>query len=126
MTLQNLKFLTDENIDTEVFQFLKSEGLDVLDIKNEGLFGMKDKEILDLAFSQNRIIISQDSDFGTLVFRDNIKIAGIIYLRPGHTSAEIHIATMRNLLRADLSISLPFILVAENKDDIIKVRLRNI
>lgn len=70
MKLADCAFLTDENIDSERVAWLREQGLDVLDVKESGLFGMPDQDILQQAWVEQRIVISQDSDFGTLVFRD--------------------------------------------------------
>ncbi len=66
MKLSEFKFLTDENISSVVVQFLREYGLDVFDVKENLLSGRRDSFLLDLAVQQNRIVITQDSDFGTL------------------------------------------------------------
>ena len=127
MKLLQLRFLTDENIDIELVRFLRKEGFDVFDIKEEGLFRLSDKSILELAYQQQRVVISQDSDFGTLIFRDNIAFLGVIYLRPGHESAEVHIAAMQAILQTDLDLNLPFILISESQTGgTIRIRLRSV
>jgi predicted nuclease of predicted toxin-antitoxin system len=68
MELKNFKFITDENIQTKVIDYLITLGLDIFDIKQMGLQGMPDHEILDLAVNENRIILTQDADFGTDFF----------------------------------------------------------
>ena len=83
MKLTDGAFLTDENVDAAVVAWLRERGLEVFDIKEAGLFGWLDEEILERAFEQKQVIISQDSDFGTLVFRDGARFYGIVYLRPG-------------------------------------------
>ena len=70
------------------------------------------------------MVISQDSDFGTLIFRDNLPVCGVIYLRPGHESPEIHIATMEAILAAELDMVYPFMLVGENHGGYVKIRMR--
>jgi predicted nuclease of predicted toxin-antitoxin system len=85
---------------------------------------LPDKSILELANKEERIVVSQDSDFGTLVFRDEMPFLGIIYLRPGHTSADTHIQTFKAILSAPLELKLPFILVAEHHQTQVKIRLR--
>ena len=45
MTLQEFRFLTDENIDKELVDFLTLQGFDVLDIKASGNYGISDCEI---------------------------------------------------------------------------------
>jgi predicted nuclease of predicted toxin-antitoxin system len=124
MNLRQFKLLTDENIDYELLHFLRNEGFDVFDIKEERLFSLPDSDILDYALKNERIIITQDSDFGTLVFRENFNFYGIIYLRPGHQNPIIHIQTFQDVLQTDIEFSTPFILVAENLGYSVKIRYR--
>jgi predicted nuclease of predicted toxin-antitoxin system len=65
MELAGFKFITDENIQTKAVDYLTALGLDIFDIKQMGLQGIPDHEILDLAVHKERIILTQDSDFGT-------------------------------------------------------------
>ena len=124
MTANELSFLTDENIDHEVVNFLRKQGFDVLDIKEEGLFSMSDHDILQMAWQQNRVVISQDSDFGTLIFRDKVQVCGVVYLRPGHESPNVHVETMEAIFSAELDFVFPFMLVSENNDGYVKIRMR--
>ena len=124
MNLHELKLLTDENIDVEVLHYLRNEGFDVFDIKEERLFGLLDRDILSVAYQNNRVVISQDSDFGTLIYRDNLPFYGIIYLRPGHQDPTTHIQTFKDILKANIVYSVPFMLVAENLGHSVKIRYR--
>ena len=125
MNLSKLRFLTDENIDVEVLTFLREQGFDVFDIKEEALFQMPDEAILALSYQQNRVVISQDSDFGTLIFRDAALFYGVIYLRPGHVSPIVHIQTLKNIINTNFDVEIPFIIVGENNGDVIKIRIRS-
>ena len=124
MSLRDLQFLTDENIDEEVLIFLREQGLDVYDIKEERLFSLSDRAILEFAYASNRVVITQDSDFGTLVFREDLLFWGIIYLRPGHAKEFVHIQTMKTLLANNPTLEFPFIIVGENYQNLIKFRVR--
>ena len=84
MKIKDLHLLTDENIDPVVLSFLRQEGLNVVDIKEMGWQGKKDIEILIEAHKQQRVVVTQDDDFGKLVFSVKMPFNGIIYLRPGH------------------------------------------
>lgn len=126
MKLRNYAFLTDENIDAEVVALLRQEGLDVLDIKEQHWYGMSDLEILQKSHKQNRVVVSQDSDFGMHIYRDNIDFCGVIYLRPGHISATIHVQTIQTLLSTSIEVDCPFIIVAENIKGYIKIRIRQL
>lgn len=126
MTIRELRFLTDENIDYELIDFLRKQGFDVFDIKEKGLFRLPDLSILELALDQERAVITQDSDFGTLIFRDNMPFFGVIYLQPGHQSPKVHVESMTAILQSNLEPSIPFILVAENSGVSVRIRLRNL
>lgn len=124
MSLHEFHLLTDENIDVEVLSYLREQGFDVFDIKEELLFGLSDKEILNFAYASNRVVISQDSDFGTLVYRDKEPFIGIIYLRPGHEKQEVHVQTVKYLLSNNPKVEAPFVIVAENNNEYIRFRIR--
>ncbi len=126
MKLTDCAFLTDENIDAAVVAWLRERGHEVFDIKEEGLFGLMDEEILLRAFEQKQVIISQDSDFGTLVFRDGARFYGIVYLRPGHENPAVHLETLQLLFDQELDLTPPFIITAENRSDVIRFRVREL
>lgn len=118
------QLLTDENIDTEVASFLRDLGFDVLDIKEKSLFGLTDIDIIENALADRRVIITQDSDFGALIFQRMVAFFGIIYLRPGHFSPAVHIQTLQHLLKQNIEIDAPFMIVAENTGNSIRIRIR--
>ena len=76
-----LKFLTDENISTSLVKALRSKGYNIKDIKEQNLFGIDDKEVLKLAFRENRVVITHDKDFANLLNYSLIKHKGVILLR---------------------------------------------
>ncbi|MEY4905328.1 MAG: hypothetical protein RLZZ292_3143 [Bacteroidota bacterium] len=123
MNWSGFKFLTDENIDKEVVALLRSLSMDVFDIKEQELWGLPDIAILQKSVLEQRIIITQDSDFGTLIYRDALDFYGLIYLRPGH-DALLHIQTLRTVFQQPIEIQIPFILVAENMNAQVKIRIR--
>lgn len=49
-----LKLLTDENVFPSTVEILRSHHFDVTDIKELGLIGIGDREIMDLAKSEGR------------------------------------------------------------------------
>jgi predicted nuclease of predicted toxin-antitoxin system len=125
MKLKELLLLTDENIDPEFLHYLRVQGFDVFDVKENGLSGSMDDVLLALAFDQNRIIVTLDSDFGTLIYRDNHPFLGIIYLRPGHFKTEYHIEVWESLMQLEIDLISPFIMVLEQDKLGIKLRLKN-
>jgi len=124
MNLQAYDLLTDENINTEIVQHLRKIGFDVFDIKEENLIGISDREILQKSLVQNRVIVTQDSDFGTLIFTENISFVGIVYLRPGHFRSSFHIQTIDTIIKENIEVDQPFLVVAEKKELKINIRIR--
>jgi len=124
MNIIEAAFLTDENISPVFFEYLKSKNFNVKNVVELQLNGQPDEEVLRISQIENRVIITQDSDFGRLVKLDKIPFTGIIYLRPGHISASFHIQTFEAILEAVATLNPPFILVAENKGNKIKIRMR--
>ena len=57
-----MKILADENIDRPVVEKLRSRGIDISYIEDE-IKGADDKEVLEKAVSENRILVTFDSDF---------------------------------------------------------------
>ncbi len=118
------KFITDENIQGQVVEHLITSGYDIFDIKKEGLSTMSDDEILELSIEKHRIIITQDSDFGTSFFQAGFQLTGIIYVRPGHVNSQDVIKIIDTLFGQNIEIDIPFIIVAELAKHKVKIRVR--
>ena len=124
MHLSQFKFLTDENMPPRAVAWLRQQDFDIFDIKSEGLGGTKDEDIVPIAEAQNRVIITQDSDLGNILFQLGLQNAGVIFLPPGHVSSERVIESLEKLFSADIDATIPFILVGDSKQDIFKIRLQ--
>ena len=76
-----MKFLADENFPITSVELLREQNIDVSSIL-EISPGIDDRKVLDIAVTENRTIITLDSDFGTLIFKLNLKPeAGVIFFR---------------------------------------------
>jgi hypothetical protein len=85
---------------------------------------ISNRAIINKAYNEQRIVITQDSDFGTLIYRDDTPFYGLIYLRPGH-DAFLHVQTLKTLFLAfSADVIPPFVLVADNQKGTIKFRYR--
>lgn len=124
MTLANYKLFTDENIDPAIVQFLRTIGFDVMDVKENGWFGEADINLMPIAFKEHRVIVTHDSDFGTIIFTKQEPLVGIFYLRPGHFDATPHLQSISAVIESSLDLHEPFILIAENTGISVKIRLR--
>lgn len=95
-----MDFLTDENIAIGVVKFLRSRGHDVKDVKESGLIGKSDINILEVAKKENRIVITHDKDFADLAKNPNNKHKGIIIIRLFDQSPKNAIDALTKLLKA--------------------------
>lgn len=73
-------FLADENVESAIVHRLRSDGHDVVWIA-ESDPGTTDDRVLEISESQARLLITGDTDFGELVFRQGRARAGIVLLR---------------------------------------------
>jgi len=62
-----MKLLVDNALSPLVAEGLREAGHDALHIRDYGLQAAEDKEIFSLAETENRILISSDTDFGTFL-----------------------------------------------------------
>lgn len=75
-----VQFIVDESTGTAVVEYLRSAGHDVLAVA-EAMPRADDQDILARAVSDRRIIITNDKDFGELVFRSGQAHHGVLLLR---------------------------------------------
>ena len=77
-----MRFLLDESVEARIGTFLTSLGHDAIRIGQDILPpGLPDPQVLAIAHREQRILITNDRDFGELVFRRRQPHAGVIYLR---------------------------------------------
>lgn len=62
-----MRFLADENVSRMVIERLRASGFDVISI-GETRSGAPDKYVLEAADAEDRILITEDHDFGELMF----------------------------------------------------------
>lgn len=75
-----MKFLADECCNAGLIESLRNNGHDVEYIMEEKP-GASDDEVLLIAYNEDRILITEDIDFGELVYRLKKPAKGIILIR---------------------------------------------
>jgi predicted nuclease of predicted toxin-antitoxin system len=55
----HVKLLLDENVSPVVAVTLCAEGVDACHVRDRGLLGATDPEVLDLAFNEDRILVTE-------------------------------------------------------------------
>lgn len=73
----NVRLLLDENLSPRVAEILRNEdGLDAVHIRDRGLLEAKDHEILERAYTEDRVLVTKNVD-------DFVKLARARELHPG-------------------------------------------
>jgi Uncharacterized protein conserved in bacteria len=80
MNQTELKFLVDIGVGKKVEEWLSKSGYDIRSVRDINP-RMEDREILSMAVSEGRMIITMDKDFGELVYNSGLPHAGVLLLR---------------------------------------------
>ncbi len=76
-----MKLLANENFPLRSVSYLREKGFDIKAIGVESP-GIKDREVMEIAMTEDRLILTFDRDYGELIFRHNFRPQqGVIYLR---------------------------------------------
>lgn len=75
-----MEFIVDESTGTAVVEYLRTLGHDVLAVA-EVMPQANDQDIMARAVSEGRILVTNDKDFGELVFRKGQAHHGVMLLR---------------------------------------------
>jgi len=124
MKLHECAFFADENIHPDLIRYFQKKGYDITDVAQLNLTGKPDSNIIYEAYKTHRIIITHDSDFGTLAIANREPFWGILFIRSGHIRGEISISTIRTLFEKDLDFTPGIIIVAQRQNDSLKIRIR--
>ncbi len=120
MKLTSINILADENISPKVVAYLRSLGLDILDVKEQQWFGKTDAELLHIASTEQRFVLTHDSDFGELAINKGKPCYGIVYLRVKNLKPIHVIHVCQRLFEKDVDIVPGTILVIGD----VRVRVR--
>jgi len=93
-----LQFLADESCDFAAVRALRTEGFDVLSVA-EAMAGADDESVIALSLREGRILLTEDKDFGQLVFAAGHESIGVVLLRFPAGARSVVGARMLNLVR---------------------------
>ncbi len=95
MTDPALRFLADESCDFAVARILRASGYDVVAVA-EYMQRPVDDELIAQAHRDHRIVLTEDKDFGWLVFVSHADSAGVILVRfPGNARQSLAATVLR-------------------------------
>jgi len=114
-----MRFLIDECTGKKFAELMEEEGYDVLFV-GDVMHSASDEEIIRESEENDRILITDDKDFGELVFRLRRPTKGVILLRMG-INPEKRLEALIKLLK-NYDIKEKFIVLKENSVRIRKTR----
>jgi predicted nuclease of predicted toxin-antitoxin system len=75
-----MKIVADECLDYGIIRSLRENGVTVFSISEE-IASIKDTNVLEIANEKGWMLLTEDRDFGELVFRLNQAHHGIVYIK---------------------------------------------
>lgn len=103
------------SIGAAVVRYLREQGFDVISV-SEALPQAIDQDILQYAVSDRRIVITNDKDFGDLVFRDGREHVGILLLRLADDRARTKIRIVASVIHEHIDKLADHFVVATERD----------
>lgn len=110
-----MRFLVDECTGSKVANWLRDENHEVFSVFDEAR-GISDEEVLTKASNENWILITNDKDFGEMIFRERRVHHGVVFFRLDDERAANKIKVLEQLLE-NYADKLPekFVTVTETK-----------
>ncbi len=110
-----MKILADVNVEKPIVDYLVGIDFDVKWIPDYNCM-MSDEELLNMANLEDRVLITNDKDFGELVFRQNKIVAGIMLIRmKGYSSYEKVVVISKLFKNYPGKIYNHFVVITKNK-----------
>ena len=95
--VKKLKFLADESLECSIVLWLRKQNYDVISVA-EDFPSIEDEKVLEKATQEDRIIITNDKDFGDLIFFNNLPHRGVVLLRFRTEKVETKIKFLNSFL----------------------------
>lgn len=95
---KKLKFLADESLEYSIVLWLRELEYDVVSV-TEDFPSVEDRKVLEKATQENMIIITNDKDFGDLIFLHKLPHKGVILLRFRTEEVETKIKFLKSFLK---------------------------
>lgn len=110
-----MRFLVDECAGPGVANWLRSQGHDVFSVYDSAR-GLDDDGVIEKAFLENWILITNDKDFGEKIHREHRPHHGVVLMRLNDERTKSKIRILRRLLDNHIE-RLPeqFVVVTEKK-----------
>lgn len=110
-----MRFLADEGCDFSVVRALRSAGHDVLAIA-EAAPQTEDSEVIALAVGEGRVLLTEDKDFGQLVYAELRQSSGVILIRfPSERREDLPAAVLEAIEQVGERLSGSFVVLTPQR-----------
>ncbi len=118
-----MKFLIDNALSPNMTEGLKKAGHDAVHVRDLGMAAAKDQEIMELALKDDRVIVSADTDFGTLLaLRELSKPSFVLFRRSDKRPVALLMQLLANLDQFEEALTQGAVVVIEDK----RIRIRQL
>ena len=90
--------IADENIDSKIIQAIRSIPINTISVF-EDYRGISDEDVLFLSKELEKIILTEDKDFGEWIFAHKIKGVSVIFLRYHYSETDLIIKILKDVLK---------------------------
>jgi predicted nuclease of predicted toxin-antitoxin system len=94
-----MQFLADMGVSLRVADWLRSQGHDVVHLRDRGLQRMPNGDIFQMAAQEQRTILTFDLDFGEIIAGSAGKIVSVILFRLRNTRTDFVIERIATVLQ---------------------------
>jgi len=117
-----MKIVADESVDFAIVDTLRKSDIEILFVGHV-YSGANDEDVLELSNKENALLITEDKDFGELVFRLKKANLGIILVRLSGLSSELKAKiVLRSLKESFEKMKNSFTVISANQTRIKKLK----
>ena len=119
-----MRFLADESCDFSVVRALRAAGHDVAAIA-ESAPQTIDDDVIELAARETRVLLTEDKDFGQLVYAGSQASSGVILIRfPAEARPELPSTVLQTVEKLGASLTGLFVVIQPNRIRISRIPAR--
>ena len=110
-----MRLLIDNALSPRLAEELRESGHDVIHVRDIGLESAEDEKLFELAADEDRVLVSEDTDFGTLLsLRESVKPSVVLFRHmPDRSAAGLLSVLLANLAAVEADLERGAVVVIE-------------